>query len=72
MQNASNYEMNTMNRLHRYPPNFTIAINGHRATANSCVEFDFEGVAHEHLQYEIFLHVLKVKSEYFIRKTTVS
>lgn len=53
-----------MNRLHTYPPNFTIAVNGYSATGTSFVEFEFEGVAHSNLLYEMVLHVSKSSSEY--------
>ena len=57
VRNASNFEINKMNKLHLYPPNFTIAVNGYRATATSCVEFVFEGVAQTDLLYEMVLPV---------------
>lgn len=49
--------MNTMNRYHMYPPNFTITINGHQATGNGFAEFEFKGVAQSQLFYEIPLIV---------------
>lgn len=64
LKNGIIYEINRMNRLHTYPPNFTIAVNGYSATGTSFVEFEFEGVAHSNLLYEMVLHVSKSSSEY--------
>ena len=63
IRNANNFEINTMNRLHLYPPNFTIAVSGYRATGTSFVEFVFRGVAHAELVYEMVLHTMKSNSE---------
>lgn len=38
-----------------FPPNFTIAVNGHYATHNCTVEFDFRGAVQTDLVYEISL-----------------
>ena len=32
-----------MKMYHTYPPNFTIAVNGHRALHNTVVQFTFKG-----------------------------
>ena len=39
----SNYQISLMNMYHTYPPNFTIAVNGHRALRNTVVQFTFKG-----------------------------
>lgn len=56
-----------MMNIYTYPPNFTIVVDGQRATKDSVAVFQFKGTIPPGLVFEIPLHRRKIsKCKYYM------